>query len=55
MTEAGWKLVVNRQGVTIANDRFQLRANDVQAGDALFGMDNAVLAVSESSHMESIV
>jgi DNA-binding HxlR family transcriptional regulator len=55
MTDAEWTLVINRQGVTIANDRFQLTANEVRAGDALFDIDDAVLAVNESSHMESIV
>ena len=55
MTEAGWKLVVDRQGVTIANDRFQLRTNGSQESGTDFPLGDAMLNAADSSDMESVV
>jgi len=52
MTEARWKLVVDGQSVTIANDRFQLTTNG-SAPDLT--MDDALLEAADSSQMEAIV
>jgi DNA-binding HxlR family transcriptional regulator len=62
MSEAGWKLVVDRQGVTIENDRFQLTANGAPAPEMMLDLEDAVAALdealppaAESRHMEAIV
>ena len=48
MTEAGWKLVVDRQGVTIANDRFQLTTNGSR-------QQSTELALDGTGHIEAVV
>lgn len=62
MNEAGWKLVVDRRGVTIESDRFQLTANGAPAPEVTLDLDDAVAALedavppaAESRHMEAIV
>lgn len=55
MTDAGWKLVVDQQGVTIASDRFQLTANGSQPVHNELSLDDAMLEAAGSSHMEAIV
>jgi DNA-binding HxlR family transcriptional regulator len=60
MTETQWKLVMDQQGVTITNDRFEFRTVGSQpaAGDDV-AMDDAALEAAlegaESSQMEAII
>lgn len=61
MTGSGWKLRVDRRGVTITTDRFQLTTGRAQTADtpldadALAGLDDTILAATDSSQMEAVV
>jgi DNA-binding HxlR family transcriptional regulator len=60
MTEAQWKLVMDQQGVTITNDRFEFRTTGAQpaAGDDIAMDDAALEAVldgAESNQMEAMI
>jgi DNA-binding HxlR family transcriptional regulator len=56
MTEARWKLVVDRQGVTIASDRFQFTTNGTRQPDTETDFDEAMAMNSaESSYMEAVI
>src|SRR5262249_58408763 len=57
---AQWKLVMDQQGVTITNDRFELRTTGSQSDfDGDLALDDAALeaalAGAESSQMEAII
>lgn len=55
MTDNRWKLVVNREGVMIAGDRFQLTATGgVAAGDDLLA-DDAAFEAMDSAQIEGII
>jgi DNA-binding HxlR family transcriptional regulator len=55
MVEARWTLVVDEQGVTIANDQFQFRTNGPPPPMGAGANEDPVLGVVESSQMEAIV
>lgn len=55
MVEARWTLVVDEQGVTIANDQFQFRTNGPPTSMSATANDDPVLGAVESSQMEAIV
>src|SRR4051794_10985573 len=52
MSARRWKLVVDRQGVTITNDRFRLRTSGVQTLSPESATDE-VLGVVESGGLEA--
>jgi DNA-binding HxlR family transcriptional regulator len=54
MAEARWKLVVDQQGVTISNDRFQLTTEAPSAG-GVTSLDDMVFGVDGSGQMETIL
>ena len=54
MAEAKWKLVVDQQGVTISNDRFQL-TTEAPPVDGVNSLDDMVFGVDGSGQMESIL
>lgn len=56
MNEAQWKFVVDRQGVTIASDRFQFTTNGTRQpdGDLDFEQQSAMNS-AESSYMEAVI
>jgi DNA-binding HxlR family transcriptional regulator len=53
MTQGQWKLVVDQQGVTIANGQFQLTANGLPSGS--MSPEEAIDHVTESGQMEAII
>jgi len=55
MAEAKWKLVVDQQGVTISNDRFQLTTTEAQTLDRDVSLDDVVFGVDGSGQMETII
>lgn len=55
MPEAKWKLVVDQQGVTISNDRFQLTTTESQTLERETSLDDVVFGVDESGQMETII
>jgi DNA-binding HxlR family transcriptional regulator len=55
MTEAQWKLTVDEDGVSIANDRFQLTANGYQSASPALTPDEVMFEATESGHIEAIV
>lgn len=52
MGDGAWKLVVDRQGVTIASDRFQLRTNGHGTAQ---GLDDGMLEAAEPGQIEAVV
>jgi DNA-binding HxlR family transcriptional regulator len=58
MTEAQWKLVVDRQGVTIASDKFQFSTSGTRQpdGEVTFdGDQQTAMNSAESSYMEAVI
>jgi DNA-binding HxlR family transcriptional regulator len=55
MADAKWKLVVDQQGVTISNDRFQLTTTDAPAFERDTSIDDLVFGVDGSGQMETII
>jgi DNA-binding HxlR family transcriptional regulator/putative sterol carrier protein len=58
MTEAQWKLVVDRQGVTIASDKFQFTTNGTRRADGELDFDDdqqTAMNSAESSYMEAVI
>ncbi|HEY3609911.1 MAG TPA: helix-turn-helix domain-containing protein [Pseudonocardiaceae bacterium] len=55
MAEAKWKLVVDQQGVTISNDRFQLTTTEAQPLEREASLDDVVFGVDGSGQMETII
>jgi DNA-binding HxlR family transcriptional regulator len=55
MAEAKWKLVVDQQGVTISNDRFQLTTTEAQTLEPESSLDDLVFGVDGSGQMETII
>jgi DNA-binding HxlR family transcriptional regulator len=55
MAEAKWKLVVDQQGVTISNDRFQLTTTEAQTLERETSLDDVVFGVDGSGQMETII
>lgn len=55
MTDNQWKLVVDREGVTIASDRFRLTTAGTVPPPGQLAPDEAVLEAMESSQLEGII
>src|SRR3982074_1864571 len=55
MAEAKWKLVVDQQGVTISNDRFQLTTTEAQTLERETSLDDVVFGVDGSGQLETIL
>src|SRR6266567_3633747 len=55
MAEAKWKLVVDQQGVTISNDRFQLTTTEAPHPEGEPSLDDVVFGVNGSGQMETII
>lgn len=55
MTESKWKLVVDRQGVTITGDKFQLTAATGGAGDADLLDGQADVAIMDPAAIDGII
>ncbi|MGW5054311.1 winged helix-turn-helix transcriptional regulator [Actinokineospora sp. NPDC004072] len=55
MTDSKWKLVVNREGVTITGDRFQLTAANQQAADTDLLDADADIAVMDPAAIDGII
>jgi DNA-binding HxlR family transcriptional regulator len=55
MTEARWKLVMDGQSLTIANDRFQFTTNGPGPAVDLLSADDSMFEAVESSQIEGIV
>ncbi|GGS32371.1 MULTISPECIES: winged helix-turn-helix transcriptional regulator [Actinokineospora] len=55
MTDSKWKLVVNREGVTITGDRFQLTAANQQAADTDLLDADVDMAVMDPAAIDGII